>query len=419
MAFDPRGIRRHFKRPLSVYTGREESLRHATWLELFFDLVFVAAIAEIGTNLHHNLTLEGVLYFTGVFVLVWWVWLDYSYYADLYAADDLISRASLIGVMFVVIFLSQTVDGVFHGQTFVFGATMLFLRVVLTVLYLRPRPNVVTEETQGFVMTWITSEFLTTAVWGVSLLVPDPGRFGLWIAAFTINMAGVAVLYTVFDTVLVQVSHFPERLGLITIIVLGETILAVSFGTSIVTSGADFQLEVLLVGLGGFLIAVGAWWLYFGRFDERVIDRALTAPPDRQLRARQAALVYVFSHFFVHLGIVAAGVGLVLAIEATIAGHTLEQGARLILCGGVASFLLGCAILQRAIPQVSDEIRFDNHVLVARLVVIGTFLALIPLADMFSPVTLIGTIAVAFIALIGFESIVNPWVEVPPASAEV
>jgi low temperature requirement protein LtrA len=419
MAFDTNRIARRFRRPLSVYTDRGESERHATWLELFFDLVFVVAIAQIGSNLHHNLTLEGVLYFAGVFVLVWWIWLDYSYYADLYAADDFVSRMSLIGVMFVVIFLSQTIDGVFHGETLVFGATILFLRVVLTILYLRPRPNVVDEQTEGFVMTWITSEVLTTTVWAVSLFVPDPGRFGLWIAAFTINMAGVAFMYTVFDTVLVQVSHFPERLGLITIIVLGETILAVSFGTSIATSGPDFQLTPLFVGLGGFLIAVGAWWLYFGQFDERVIDRALTAPPDRQTRARQAALVYVFSHFFVHVGIVAAGVGMVVAIEQSIAGNTLGQGGRLVLCGGAASFLLGCAILHRAILQVSGEARFDHHVLVARLLVIATFLSLVVVGGSLSPLALISILATGFVVLVGFESVAPSRVEVPQAPAEV
>ncbi|MDX1746758.1 MAG: low temperature requirement protein A, partial [Halobacteriales archaeon] len=400
MAFDDIRLTRRFRRSPSVYTDSDDSPRHATWLELFFDLVFVVAIAEIGTNLHHNMTVEGVLYFMGVFVLVWWIWLDFSYYSDLYAADDAVSRLSLIGVMFVVIFLSQTVDGVFHGQTFVFGATLLFLRVVLTVLYLRPSPNVEQPETQWFVVTWMTSELLTTTVFAVSLFVPDPGRFGLWIAAFTINMAGVAVMYTVFDTVLVQVSHFPERLGLITIIVLGETILAVSFGTSIATSGPGFQLDPLLVGLCGFVIAVGAWQLYFGPFDDRVIDRALTAPPDRRLRARQAALVYVFSHFLVHIGIVAAGVGVVLAIEATIAGSALEQGGRLVLCGGAAAFLLGCAILQRAVRQVIDDGGFDTHLLAARIAVVVTLVALVSVGGPLSPLGLITTVAVALVALV-------------------
>lgn len=127
------------------------------------------------------------------------------------------------------------------------------------------------------------SEVLTTVIWALSLFVPAPGRYGLWGAAFTVNIAGVFILYTFFDTVLVQDSHFPERLGLITIIVLGETILAVAFGSSIVTSGAGFVVPPLVTGAAGFLIAIGAWWLYFVNFDEDVIDRALNAPGEHAL----------------------------------------------------------------------------------------------------------------------------------------
>ncbi|WP_411964346.1 low temperature requirement protein A [Haloferax sp. YSMS24] len=418
MAFDSRGARRLIRQSPSVYTDEGESPRHASWLELFFDLVFVVAIAEIGSNLHHNMTLAGILYFVGVFALVWWVWLDFSYYADLYAADDTVSRFALIAVMFVVIFLSQTVDGVFHGETFTFGATMLFLRLVLTALYLRPGPTVANAGTKVFVATWITSELLTTTVWVVSLFVPDPGRFGLWIAAFVINMAGVAVMYIAFDTVLVQVSHFPERLGLITIIVLGETILAVSFGTSIATSGFGVQLLPMLVGLGGFVAAVGAWWIYFEQFDEHLIDRALRAPRDRLVRMRQAALVYVFSHFFVHLGIVASGVGVVLAIDATAAGLPLEQDARFVLCGGVALFITGCAILHRAMLQVSGETPLDARVLTARLAVVVLLAALVPFGGSLSPLGLVGVIALLFSALVAFETLVNPWVDTVASAVE-
>ncbi|WP_191967122.1 MULTISPECIES: low temperature requirement protein A [Haloferax] len=419
MALDSQGLRRLFRRPPSVYTAEGGSPRHASWLELFFDLVFVVAIAEIGTNLHDNMTLEGVLYFLGVFALVWWVWLDFSYYADLYADKDVVSRVSLVGVMFVVIFLSQTVRGVFHGDTFTFGAIMLFLRLVLTALYLRPGVSAADSGPKLFVATWITSEVLTTSVWALSLFVPDPGRFGLWMAAFTINMAGVAVMYVAFDTVLVQVSHFPERLGLITIIVLGETILAVSFGTSIATSGVDLRLSPMLVGLGGFVLAVGAWWLYFEQFDEDVIDRALTAPRDRLLRARQAALTYVFSHYFVHVGIVATGVGVILAIEATTDGTHLDLVTRLAFCGGAAAFVAGTAFLHRAILQVSSETPFDTRVLAVRTAAVLLLSSLVPFGGLFSPPALMAVISVVFASLVAFETWVNPWVDsvVSPAKA--
>jgi len=76
--------------------------RHATWLELFFDLVFVVAVAQLASSLSHDLTLHGFLVFCGLFVPVWWAWVGYTFYADRFDTDDVVHRLLMLGGMFAV-----------------------------------------------------------------------------------------------------------------------------------------------------------------------------------------------------------------------------------------------------------------------------------------------------------------------------
>ncbi|QCJ46293.1 low temperature requirement protein A [Haloprofundus sp. MHR1] len=383
-------------RPLSVYTDEGEPVRHATWLELFFDLVFVVAIAELARHLHSNLTPLEVGHFAVQFLLVWWVWLAYSYYADLYDTTDTFSRLAMIVAMFLVIFLSETVPGGLHGGSFTFALAIFLLRLFLTGLYLRARSMDI--EAKTFHNYWIASDALTTLVWGLSLLVPPPGRYGLWIASFVISIAGVFVVYLGFNAVLVQVSHFPERLGLMTILVLGETIIAVSVGTDLRTTVAGFNPMGVIIAAFGFSISVSAWWLYFRHFDERLIDRLLRTESDDWLRARERGLVYVFSHYFVHAGIVAAGVGVGAAIEATIHHHAFGLGGLLALCLGTAAFMLGSGVCHRATPST-----IDSRVFRARVGMTAVLCALVLVGEMFAPVVLVAVISLVFVAAVVFE----------------
>ncbi|WP_224334670.1 low temperature requirement protein A [Haloprofundus halobius] len=391
-------LSRGLGRPLSVYTDEGEAVRHATWLELFFDLVFVVAVAELASHLHGNLTTVEVGHFAAQFLLVWWVWLAYSYYADLYDTTDTFSRLATIVAMFLVIFLSETVTDGLHGGSFAFALAIFLLRLFLTGLYLRARS--MDTEARAFHNYWIASDALTTLVWGLSLFVPPPGRYGLWIASFVISIAGVFVVYLGFSEVLVQVSHFPERLGLMTILVLGETIIAVSVGTDLDATLGDVEPMGIVAAAFGFSISVCAWWLYFRHFDEGLIDRLLRVETDDWLRARERGLVYVFSHYFVHAGIVAAGVGVGAAIEATIHHHALAPGGLLALCLGTAAFMLGSGVCHRATPSAIDTVVFRARVGIAALLC-----SLVFVGELLDPVTLVGVISVIFVVAVVFEEV--------------
>ena len=393
-----RRLGRRWFTPPRVYADVDDSLRHATWLELFFDLVFVVAIAELGGYLHEHLTLVGFLHFAGLFAIVWWIWLDISYFSDTYDTEDPMSMAMMLGAMFGVVFLSQTVEGAFAGGSFAFGVAVFVLRSFLAFSHLRARKlraDVGSDE-RAFLTTWIGLELLVTLVWGLSLLVPEPGRYGLWASSFVLGVAGITVIYLTFETIVApRASHCNERLGLFTILVLGETILAVATGVSI----AAFTPTVLVLGALSFWIAVSTWWLYFHRYDERVYDRTLLSQSVHWAKRRPRGIAHVYAHLLVHSGIVVTGVGIAIALEEAIAHHALGTGSRVAICLGLAAFVLGSGISHWMAPA-----SLDGRAIAGRATVIG-FLGLLAIAGgTLSPVAVVGSIALGLAVLIAYES---------------
>ncbi len=98
-------VRPAWWRPPRLRTEVPQGERHATWLELFFDLVFVIAVAELAHLLHDDLTPRGLLVYAALFVPVWWQWIDFSYYGDQYDTDDLSYRLALLAAMLGVVIL--------------------------------------------------------------------------------------------------------------------------------------------------------------------------------------------------------------------------------------------------------------------------------------------------------------------------
>jgi low temperature requirement protein LtrA len=383
--------------PVSVYSDTDGGLRHASWLELFLDLVFVVAVAELGAMLHEDLTLVGLAEFVALFAVVWWIWLSLSYFADVFDTEDPVSVAMIIASMFGLIFLSGTVGGAFHGASFAFALTVLLLRGYLTAAHVRARHlrREVDADERRFLDYWIGLEVLVTGVWSISLLVPEPGRYGLWLASLVISVAGITTIYLNFRRVLgPEASHCSERFGLFTILVLGETVLAVALGTSV----AAFTPVVLLVSALAFAIVVMVWWFYFYRYDERVYDRLLYVENRDWRHLRPRGITYVYSHVLVHAGIVVTGVGIAVGLESAFSQHALPVGGRLALTLGLATFLVGTGLAQwMTLPAM------DGRVGAARLSLVG-FCGLLAVAGgMLSPTVLLAVVALAMFTLLVFE----------------
>lgn len=367
--------------------GRDE--RHATWLELFFDLVFVVAVAELAKVLHHDLTPGGLAVFTALFVPIWWQWIDFSYYADQFETEDISSQIVTLLVMFGVIALALTIHKVPHGGSELFTMVYAALRAVIIVLYALAWRFV--PESRELTARYTVSFIVALVVWCISLLVPEPLRFVFWGIALFIEISNGPITYATIKNVPAQVSHMDERFGLFVIIVLGEAVIAVATGVA----DTAWRWPALLTAVCGFLIATFAWWMYFVRADFSVIHQALRS----NKRGLLLSYVYGYSHFFVFAGVTAAGVGIEAAIQAA-PTSALSLGGRAALCGGAAMFLLGVGALQWAAPR-----SLPGRVLGLRIV--GALLCLIlTLAGSgVPPLALTALMAGVLAALIAFEAV--------------
>ncbi|MEM9907463.1 MAG: low temperature requirement protein A [Cyanobacteria bacterium P01_D01_bin.44] len=376
--------------PLRLHLGHDrEQTRHATWLELFFDLVFVFAIAELAHLLHSDLSWMGMAGFVGLFVPVWWLWIDFSYYADQFDVDSGPYRLVMLGVMFGLVVLALTVHDALQGGSAEFAAVYTALRLVIIFLYVQAWRFV--PQSRELTARYAISFSGAFLLWLLSIAVPEPSRFWLWAIALLVEISNGPITYLTIRTVPTQKSHMDERFGLFVIIVLGEAIISVATGVS----QTDWQWRSVLTGMGGFLTAISLWWMYFERADESTIDQALRGGKRVLLRS----YIYGYSHVLAFMGIVATGVGIQFAIEAA-SGPAFSAEARTVLCGGITLFLIGVSTLQWASPN-----SLPGRAILVRSLLAGLSLCLIPVGSGLSPMIIVLLLSMSLVALNRFDGI--------------
>ncbi|HEC14706.1 MAG TPA: low temperature requirement protein A, partial [Rhodospirillales bacterium] len=207
--------------------------RHATWLELFYDLIYVVVIAKLTHLLAAPygglLTLQGYLVFTGLFVPVWWAWTGHTLFANRFDPDDALHRLLTLLQMGAVILMAVFIGGVGAGKDAGFALSYAAVRVVLLLMYLRihlARPDL------RFVSTLFLSGFsLGAGLWILSVFFDPPLMYVLWGAGLLVDMATPWAGQKILSKVSVHSSHLPERLGLFSIIILGEAVLGIVTGS--------------------------------------------------------------------------------------------------------------------------------------------------------------------------------------------
>ncbi|MGD1853648.1 MAG: low temperature requirement protein A [Leptolyngbyaceae cyanobacterium] len=370
--------------PLRLHLGKDrESDRHATWLELFFDLVFVFAIAELAHLLHSDLSWAGIAGFAALFIPVWWLWIDFSYYADQFDIDSGPYRLVMLGVMFGLVVMALTIHDTWQGGSAEFAVIYSILRLVIIFLYVQAWRFV--PQSRELTARYTISFSIACLLWLCSIWVPEPARFWLWAIALAIEISNGPITYLTIRQVPVQKSHMDERFGLFVIIVLGEAIIAVATGVS----QTDWQWRSILTGMGGFLTAISLWWMYFERADESTINQALRGGKRALLRS----FIYGYSHVLAFMGIVATGVGIQFAIEAA-GDHAFTAEARTVLCGGITLFLTGVTLLQWASPS-----SLPKGVIGLRSLLALVSLCLIPLGSAISPLAIVLVLSLSLAAL--------------------
>ena len=312
--------------------------RQATWLEVFFDLVFAVAVTQLGRYLHHHSDITGFVMYGALFIPIWWAWTGFSYFSDVFDADSkTYFRVILLVTMLVVLTLALNTRDALTTTSFSFAAAYTTLQALLIALYVWACREV--KETKKLCNRFIIGFGFGAALWFSSLFVPPPSRFVLWSIALVVEISTPLVTYLSLDCKPVHGSHMPYRLGQFTMIVIGETVAAVATGVA----DTQWQLPTIFTAINGFAIAACLWWLYFSYMDRTSVVRALRKNTKELLKS----FVYGYGHIAIFAGVAATGVGIELAINAA-SEQTLLDTVRIPLFLGIATALIGLTVVHSA-----------------------------------------------------------------------
>jgi low temperature requirement protein LtrA len=360
--------------------------RRVTPLELFFDLVFVFAITQVTAFLSAHPTRTGLVQGLALLAALWWAWVGYSWLTNnaVRAEEATPARLVVLAAMAAMLIASLAVPDAFGEAGILFGGAYFVVRLLHLSLYAyttgdspEARRTVI-----GFAPGFLGGPMLLV----VAGSLEGPAQGVLWSLALAIDY-GVALLRGVAGF-RVHAGHFVERHGLIIIIALGESIVAIGVGAA----GLELGAGVVLAAILGMVLAAGLWWAYF--------DYVALAAERRLIRAQghERATLARDSYSYLHLPMVAGIVLVALGVKKTLAhvGDPLEAIPAVALCGGVALYLLG---------HNAFRLREVGSVSVPRLVVTVLCCALIPVAVWIPSLITLAILAGLLCALAAFETV--------------
>ncbi len=311
----------------------EERETQAAFLELFFDLVFVYAITQVAALIQHHHDAEGFARAVAIFLLIWWGWSQFTWTLNgINVADRRVHVAVLVATV-LAFFMAEGLPDAYTAEGEWFSVPFALMMTIGLALYwwgLGDEP-----EHQRALVTYLPLAAVGGIAAGVTGFLPDGAQewgYGATIVLFVV--AGiVSALGTPFH---IYPRHFAERYGLIVIIALGESMVAVGVGSAGLERTWEFAFAVAL-GAG----AIGVlWWAYFDWFQEATEHAIRRIEPD--LRAPAARDIYTYAHFPIVLGVIAIAV----AAEQMFAHPTepLAGYARFAMASGTTLYFGGIVI---------------------------------------------------------------------------
>ena len=353
-------------------------------LELFFDLVFVLAITQCSSLMEsgHGWRTVG----QGVLVLgvLWWSWVGYAWLTSVVDPDDGLVRVVMFVAMAAMLVVALCVPEAFDNRGL--GLTLAGAYAVVRAAHIGLFMIASTDDPRlrRSVISLGCGATVGVALVAVAALCDGWVQGALWLTALVIDMA-VPFLFG-SDGWHLEPHHFAERHGLIVLIALGESIVALGAGTTVGLTAGVVAAAVL-----GVALAAAMWWTYFDVGSLRAAQ-ALENEPPGQVQNEMARDAYSLLHFPVVAGVVLVALGL----EHVLAHVTepLDDVSSVVLAGGVALFLLG---------QVAFKYRLSHQFSYHRIVVAACYLAAIPLFRVVDAWAALTIAAVAAWALVGYE----------------
>jgi low temperature requirement protein LtrA len=316
--------------------NKNEEERHATWLELFYDLVFVVTVSQLSHYLFHDVSLSNFFGFLFLFIPVWWSWIGTTFFATRFYSDDLGHRLLLLLQMGGAGAMAVNISGAFNNTFSGFALSYAFMRLILVIEYVRVFRTIKSSESANpLVKRYIIGFSIAAIIWSISAFVPIAEiRFALWVIGLIIDFATPISISKLTSKFAPHISHLPERMGLFTLIVLGESIVGIVNGMTEQIWDVYSVIEASL----GLCISFSLWWLYFdssGRLPIQIL---------REKGRISLYLIWLYTHFPLVVAITAVGVGIRRLVSSE--QHSILSNSDLwLICGSVAISLISQSVL--------------------------------------------------------------------------
>jgi len=355
-----------------------------TPLELFFDLVFVLALTQCTTLVTHSPTWEGMLKGLLALGVLWWSWVGYAWLTSVVDPEEGTVRLAMFAAMAAFLVAALAVPGAFSSEALLFACAYASVRAAHILLFmLASRED---EALRRSVLGLALSTAIGSGLLFAAAAASEPLRLVLWGVALLLDMGG-PYLFGAEGWKLMP-AHFAERHGLIVIIALGESIVAIGVG-----SRSGIGAGVVSGAVLGVVVTAALWWVYFD-VTAIVAGRRLARAQEGRERNEIARDSYSYLHFPMVAGIAMLAVGLKRTLIDV--GAPLKTVPAAALLGGAALYLLA---------QVAFRLRNVHSLSLRRLVCAGVLLALVPAGAALPALLTLALLAALLVGLIAYEAI--------------
>ena len=302
--------------------------QRVTPLELFFDLVFVYALTQVTLMMSNDPTWAGIGRGLVVLAALWWAWTGYAWLTNSLEPEEGLVRAGMFAAMAAMLVVALAVPEAFDANAVLFGIAYMTVRLLHLGLYALAGKR--DPDLLGAVLRFTPSATIAPALILVAALFDGGEQAALWIAALAIDYLGA--LRGRGEGWRVQPAHFAERHGLVVIIALGESIVAIGVGAA----GASLTAGVVTASVLAITVIAALWWTYFDVY--ALLAQRQLAQTSGAIRVRIARDIYSYLHLPMIAGIVLFALGLKKTIEQV--DEPLATVPAVALCGGLSLYFL-------------------------------------------------------------------------------
>jgi low temperature requirement protein LtrA len=366
----------------AVLRGEDERV---TPLELFFDLVFVLAITQCTALMAHEHSWDGIAKGMLVLGILWWTWVGYSWLTSVVDPEEGTVRLVIFAVTAALLVAALCVPTVFGESAGIFAAAYAIVRAGQLLLFIvasRDDPQLRHSVLLG--LTGGTT--LSCLLIGAAAFTDGTLQGALWVLALVFEMAGPYLIDT--EGWRLVPHHFAERHGLIVLIALGESVVAIGTG-----AGRHVDGGIVAAAVIGIVVVAALWWLYF---DVVALVAARRLVRSKSTRERNAVARDSFS--YLHFPMVAGIVLIALGLKTTLAhvGDELHTVAATALFGGAAIYLLAhVAFRWRNVHRFSTQ----------RAIAAAACAALVPAALAVPALAALGMLAAVLVTVVLYEHV--------------